>query len=88
LQLINAPVCLLIVDKDLGPKEGRFSVHFYEDAHELKECAINHRCKLARNVSLVLKNQLVFRSYFLSDYQHCVTPNDMWIANSTCYVVP
>ena len=94
LQTINAPVCLLIVDKDLGPKEGRFSVHFYEDAHELKECAINHRCKLARNVSLVLKNQLVFRSYFLSDfkrekyYQHCVTPDDMLIANSTCYVVP
>jgi hypothetical protein len=94
LQLINEPVCLLIVDKDLGPKEGRFSVHFYEDAHELKECAINHRCKLARNVSLVLKNQLVFRSYFLSDfkrekyYQHCVTPDDMLIANSTCYVVP
>ena len=44
LELINAPVCLLIVDKDLGPKEGRFSVHFYEDAQELRECAINHHC--------------------------------------------
>ncbi|WP_353140033.1 hypothetical protein [Limnohabitans sp.] len=94
LQLINAPVCLLIVDKDLGPKEGRFSVHFYEDAQELRECAINHRCKLARNVSLVLKNQLVYRSYFLTDfnrekyYQHCITPDDMWMANTTCYVLP
>lgn len=94
LQHITKPVCLLIVDKDLGPKEGRFSVHFYEDAQELRECAINHRCKLARNVSLVLKNQLVYRSYFLSDfkrekyYQHCITPDDMWVANTTCYVLP
>lgn len=94
LAQINEPVCLLIVDKDLGPKEGRFSVHFYEDVKELRECAINHRCKLARNVSLVLKNQLVYRSYFLSDfkrekyYQHCITPDDMWTANATCYVVP
>jgi len=94
LQSISNPVCLLIVDKDLGPKEGRFSVHFYEDVQELRECAINHRCKIARNVSLVLKNQLVYRSYFLSDfkrekyYQHCITPDDMWLANTTCYVVP
>ncbi len=94
LQSLQAPVCLLIIDKDLGPKEGRFSVHFYQDEKELKECAINHRCKLARNVSLVLKNQLVYRSYFLSDfrreryYQHCITPQDMWLPNTTCYVVP
>ena len=94
LQSINSPVCLLIVDKDLGPKEGRFSVHFYEDVQELRECAINHRCKLARNVSLVLKNQPVYRSFFLSDfrrekyYQHCITPDDLWMANTTCYVVP
>jgi len=94
LQQISMPVCLLIVDKDLGPKQGRFSVHFYEDAHELKECALNHHCKLARNVSLVLKNQLVYRSYFLSDfkrekyYQHCITPDDMWMGNATCYELP
>ena len=94
LQSINSLVCLLIVDKDLGPKEGRFSVHFYEDVQELRECAINHRCKLARNVSLVLKNQLVYRSFFFSGfrrekyYQHCITPDDLWMANTTCYVVP
>ncbi len=93
LQQITEPVCLLMVDKGAGPKEGRFSVHFYQDAHELKECAINHRCKIARNVSLVLKNELVFRSYFLSDFkrekffQHCVTPDDMWIPNTTCYEI-
>jgi hypothetical protein len=94
LQTMSSPVCLLMVDKDLGPKEGRFSVHFYEDVQELRECAINHRCKLARNVSLVLKNQLVYRSFFLSDfkrekyYQHCITPDDMWMPNTTCYTIP
>lgn len=94
LQNINNPVCLLIVDRDLGPKKGRFSVHFYEDAQELRECAIHHRCKLARSTSLVLKNQLVYRSYFLSDfkrekyYQHCITPENQWLANTTCYTLP
>lgn len=94
LQSISNPVCLLIVDRDLGPMEGRFSVHFYQDAKELRECAIHHRCKLARSTSLVLKNQLVYRSYFLSDfkrekyYQHCITPENKWLANTTCYTVP
>lgn len=39
MQLIDAPVCLLIMDKDLGPKRGRLNVGFYEDAHELKKSA-------------------------------------------------
>jgi hypothetical protein len=81
------------VDKDESPKNGRFSVHFYKDAEELKACVFHQHCESARNVSLVLKNQLVFRSYFLSDfkrekfYQHCVTPEGSWIANTTCYTV-
>ncbi len=36
VQLINAPVYLRIVKKNLEPKRGRFSVRFYEDTHELK----------------------------------------------------
>jgi hypothetical protein len=93
LKLIEKPVCLLNVDKDESPKNGRFSVHFYKDAEELKACVFHQHCESARNVSLVLKNQLVFRSYFLSDfkrekfYQHCVTPESNWIANTTCYTV-
>ena len=39
VQLINAPVYLLIVKKDLEPKRGRLNVGFYEDAHELKKSA-------------------------------------------------
>lgn len=93
LQKIENPVCLLYIEKDLNPTNGRFSVHFYESKQELEACAVNMRCKLARNVSLILKNQQVYRSYFLSDfkrekyYQHCVTPDNMWHANATCYVV-
>lgn len=93
LKLIEKPVCLLNVDKDESPKNGRFSVHFYKDSEELKACVFHQHCESARNVSLVFKNQLVFRSYFLSDfkrekfYQHCVTPESNWIANTTCYTV-
>ena len=93
LRLIEKPVCLLNVDKDESPKNGRFSVHFYKDTEELKACVFHQHCESARNVSLVLKNQLVFRSYFLSDfkrekfYQHCVTPEGNWIANTTCYAI-
>lgn len=93
LQRISNPVCLLYIEKDLGPSTGRFSVHFYESDSERDECAVNMRCKLARNVSLILKNQQVYRSYFLSDFkrekfhQHCVTPDNMWQANTTCYAV-
>jgi len=93
LKLIEKPVCLLNVDKDESPKNGRFSVHFYKDSEELNACVFHQHCESARNVSLVLKNQLVFRSYFLSDfkrekfYQHCVTPESNWIANTTCYTV-
>jgi len=93
LKLIEKPVCLLNVDKDESPKNGRFSVHFYKDSEELKACVFHQHCESARNVSLILKNQLVFRSYFLSDfkrekfYQHCVTSEGKWIANTTCYTV-
>ena len=93
LQLLDKPVCLLNIDKDESPKNGRFSVHFYKDAQELDACVLHQHCASARNVSLVLKNQLVFRSYFLSDfkrekfYQHCATPEGNWIANTTCYTV-
>jgi hypothetical protein len=39
----------------------------------------------------VLKNQAVYRSYFLSDFerekyhQHCITPTGKWHPKTTCY---
>jgi hypothetical protein len=93
LQLMDKPICLLNVDKKESPKNGRFSVHFYKNQDDLNECVFHQNCSIARNATLVLKNQLVFRSYFLSDfkrekyYQHCVTPDGNWIANTTCYTV-
>jgi len=49
--------------------------------------------KMARNVVLVLKNDRVYRSYFLSDfvnekyYLFCVNPNGELIGNNTCYTM-
>ena len=91
LQNLPSAVCLVQIDRQLKPNEGRFVVHFYANATELSECAMKHRCQLARNVSLVLKNQAVYRSYFLSDFerekyhQHCITPDGKWHPKTTCY---
>jgi predicted small lipoprotein YifL len=91
LKNLPSAVCLVQIDRQLKPNEGRFVVHFYANATELSECAMKHRCQLARNVSLVLKNQAVYRSYFLSDFerekyqQHCITPDGKWHPQTTCY---
>ncbi len=95
LQQMVEPVCVMYLEKDLGPKTGRFSVHFYENETELEKCSTNLRCKLkrARNVVLVLKNEHVYRSYFLSDFVnekyflYCVNPQGELIGNSTCYTM-
>ena len=95
LQQMHDPVCVMYLEKDLGPKTGRFSVHFYENELELEKCSTNLRCKMkmARNVVLVLKNDRVYRSYFLSDfvnekyYLFCVNPNGELIGNNTCYTM-
>jgi len=90
---LENPICLLSINKDEGPKNGRFSVHFYKDEAEMKACVLHQKCSLARNVSLILKNQSVYRSYFLSDFvhekydQHCITPDSKWLANTTCYTI-
>jgi hypothetical protein len=94
LTVIANPVCLVSVDKQVALNGGRFKVHLYMDMDDLKECEMNLRCKWARNAGLVLKNQAVYRSYFLSDfklnhyYQHCVTPDSQWYARTTCYTIP
>lgn len=91
LKNLPSAVCLVQIDRQLKPNEGRFVVHFYANATELSECAMKHRCQMARNVSLVLKNQAVYRSYFLSDFereqyhQHCITPTGKWHPKTTCY---
>lgn len=94
LKNLPSAVCLVQIDRLLKPDEGRFMVHFYANATELSECAMKHRCQLARNVSLVLKNNAVYRSYFLSDFQrekyqqHCITPDGKWHPQTTCYELP
>jgi len=66
-------------------------MNFLANESGLKNLAMKHRCQLARNVSLVLKNQAVYRSYFLSDFerekyhQHCITPDGKWHPKTTCY---
>lgn len=87
------PVCLVSMDLSLGHREGRFKIHLYKDLAELKECEMNLRCTWARNVSMAVRDQRIYRTYFLSDfkreqyYQHCITPENRFFANVTCYEV-
>lgn len=87
------PVCLISMDPMLGHQEGRFKIHLYMDMADLKECEMNLRCKWARNMSFVVRDQQIYRTYFLSDFkrnqyfQHCVTPENRLFANTTCYTV-
>lgn len=93
LKSMENPVCLFVIEKDLEPNTGRFNVDFYENQKELQDCALHYKCKSARNVTLVLKNESFYRSYFLSDfkrekyYQHCVKPDTEWLSNTTCYTI-
>ena len=64
VQLINAPVYLLIVKKDLEPKRGRFSVDFYEHAHELKRVRNQSLLQTSSKCQFGFEDQLVFHSYF------------------------
>lgn len=90
---MNNPVCLVSMDLSLGHHEGRFKIHLYKDMAELKECEMYLRCTWARNVSLAVREQRIYRTYFLSDfkreqyYQHCITPENRFFPNVTCYEV-
>lgn len=93
MEVLNNPVCYLTMDKQLGHGEGKFKIHFYKDKTDLRECEMNMRCRIARNVSLVVWDRAIYRSYFLTDfdegqfYQHCVTPDNVLHRQTTCYLV-
>lgn len=93
LATMPSPVCLVSMDPMLGHREGRFKIHLYMDKADLKECELSLRCTWARNVSLVVRDQRIYRSYFLTDfqrnryYQHCITPENRLFAETTCYTV-
>ncbi len=93
LEELSSPVCMLSRDKQLGHGEGKYKIHFYKDKTDLRECEVNMRCRLARNMSLVVWDHAIYRTYFLTDfergkfYQHCVTPDNVLHRMTTCYLV-
>ena len=93
MEELRNPVCFLTRDKQLGHGEGKYKIHFYKDRTELRECEMNMRCSIARNMSLVVWDRAIYRSYFLTDfdrgkyYQHCVTPDNVLHRMTTCYLV-
>jgi len=60
----------------------------------LTACVRNEQCPVFRSISLIPKDQVLYRSYFLSDMsrklisQQCVTAKGKWHPDTTCYTVP
>ncbi len=90
LKPMKDPVCLVSMDKDLNLSQGRYTVHFFSSGEEMNQCIVHHRCEWARNVTLISKNNAVYRSYFLSDfkiehyYRHCLTADNTWHQDTSC----
>jgi hypothetical protein len=90
LKPMSDPVCLVSMDKDLNLTQGRFTIHFFSSGQEMNQCIIHHHCEWARNVTLITKNNSVYRYYFLSDfkmeyyYRHCLTADNIWHKDTTC----
>jgi hypothetical protein len=88
----DACVVSIATAKSLTP--GRISVHFYTNTQRLTACIRNEQCPVFRSVSLIPKDLVLYRSYFLSDMsrkliaQHCVTDKGKLHSDTTCYTVP
>lgn len=93
LKPMQSPVCLVSMDKDLNLSQGRYTIHFFSSGEEMNSCIVHLHCEWARNVTLISKNNAVYRYYFLSDfkieyyYRHCITPDNIWYRNTTCFTV-
>ena len=70
------------------------NIHLYVNEQRLTACVRNEQCPVFRSVSLIPKDKVLYRSYFLSDMsrklisQQCVTDKGKLHTDTTCYTVP
>jgi len=69
------------------------TIRLDQNAVQLKDCIERHLCKIECNVTLHVKHNQVYRSYFLTDLnteryaQHCVSDQGKWLSNNNGYKV-
>jgi hypothetical protein len=94
ISFVKGNVCVVAIGTPRSLTPGRISVHFYGSETDRNDCINDEKCPTFRSVNLTPKNNVLYRSYFLSDInkrliaQYCVTARGKLFADTTCYSVP
>jgi hypothetical protein len=93
LVTIDPSVCVISIENEKSLTPGLMTIRLYQTFDQLNNCIQRHKCKIEHNVTLVIKRNGVYRSYFLTDLQHeryvehCVSDQGQWFKNTNCYQI-
>ena len=94
LPFVKGDACVVSIGTDKSLTPGRINIHLYVNQQRLTACVRNEQCPVFRSISLIPKDKVLYRSYFLSDMsrklisQQCVTDKGKLHTDTTCYTVP
>lgn len=94
MPFVKGDACIVSIGTSKSLTPGRVSIHLYTNQQRLTDCVRNEECPVFRSVSLIPKDNVLYRSYFLSDMnrklisQQCVTAKGKLFPDTTCYTVP
>jgi len=94
LPFVKGDACVVSIGTDKSLTPGRINIHLYVNQQRLTACIRNEQCPVFRSISLIPKDKVLYRSYFLSDMsrklisQQCVTDKGKLHTDTTCYTVP
>jgi hypothetical protein len=93
LPMVNGQACVVSIGTPKSLTAGRINVQLYASTRQMNDCVRDDRCTVFRSVSLLPREDNVYRSYFLSDLnrklisQQCVTSKGKLYPDTTCYTV-
>ena len=94
LPFVKGDACVVSIGTEKSLTPGRVNIHLYVNQQRLTACVRNEQCPVFRSISLIPKDTVLYRSYFLSDMsrklisQQCVTDKGKLHTDTTCYTVP
>ena len=94
LPFVSGEACVVSIGTDKSLTPSRVSIHLYTNQQRLTACIRNEECPVFRSINLIPKDNVLYRSYFLSDMsrklisQQCVTATGKLFPDTTCYSVP
>ena len=94
LPFVKGDACVVSIGTIKSLTPGRISIHLYTNLQRLSACIRSEQCPVFRSVTLIPKDLVLYRSYFLSDMsrklisQYCVTDKGKLYSDTTCYTVP